>query len=248
MFGCNMSPIVSFQMEEQIERLTNINESVRKTLGTSQARISVLAKEKAELQTELRSIQRTTSVSQVQTAQDESVDDEYFADSDNELNEQYSADDEEDVEDADKTQNAGQKPEEPADLSLKTPPPKPPRLNIELEIEDNHNDSGVKEKEKNGKDDLEEDELIENEEEDKLEHGDWEFVGEMPEKTYKREQSKEERKERREENHTKTKKENKDPNRPRYTKAEMLEVLVERNDLKERVFALEDELKIYKPR
>lgn len=241
-------------MEEQIERLTNINESVRKTLGTSQARISVLAKEKAELQTELRSIQRTTSVSQVQTAQDESVDDEYFPDSDNELNEQYSADDEEDVEDAEKTQNAGQKPEEPADLSLKTPPPKPPRLNIELDVEENghksnHNDSGVKEKEKNGKDDLEEDELIEKKmrKEDELEHGDWEFVGEMPEKTYKREKSKEEQKERREENHTKTKKENKDPNRPRYTKAEMLEVLVERNDLKERVFALEDELKIYKP-
>ncbi|EDO42766.1 predicted protein [Nematostella vectensis] len=41
-------------MEEQIDRLTNINESLRRNLSAKQTRIRMLAKEKAELQAEFK--------------------------------------------------------------------------------------------------------------------------------------------------------------------------------------------------
>lgn len=238
-------------MEEQIQRLTTINESVRKTLGASQARISVLAKEKAELQTELRMLKRTTSVSEVQTGQDENVEEEGFEDSENELEDQNSADEGEEAEE-EKNLNSDQKSEEILDLSNVKPPPKPPRVKIELDAEENgdklnSNESGVGNGDENGKDDLKENEL--NGKDKGEEHeDDWEFVGGKPKTSYSREKSEEQKNERNEDNQSRKEKEKKDPNRPRYTKAEMLEILIERNNLKERVFALEDELKIYKPR
>ena len=251
MCGCNLCTTFIFQMEEQIERLTTINESLRKTLGASQARISVLAKEKAELQTELRSIKRT-KVLQVQTGQDESIEEEGFVDSDNEVQEQISGDEGEEVEEG-KMQNVDERPEEVVDLSKRIPPPKPPRQELELEAEQNggrlnNNENGINGQDKNGRGEHEENELNQNGNDEQHEHDDWEFVGDTPKTAYKREKAKEELKEKRQENQSKVEKDKKDPNRPRYTKAEMLEILAERNNLKERVFALEDELKIYKPR
>ena len=250
--NCNLCLTFLFQMEEQIERLTTINESVRKTLGASQARISGLAKEKAELQTELRSIKRTRSVLQVQTGQDESINEEGSVDSDSEVQERISADEGEDVEE-EKMQNVDERPEEVVDLSKGIPPPKPPRQELELDAErnrdeSNNNENGISDQYKNGRDEHTKNELNKNGNDEQHEHDDWEFVGETPKTAYEREKAKEERKEKREENQNKPEKEKKDPNRPRYTKAEMLEILTERNNLKERVFALEDELKIYKPR
>ena len=143
-------------MEEQIERLTTINESVRKTLGASQARISVLAKEKAELQTELRSIKRTRSVLQVQTGEDESIEEEGFVDSDNEVQEQISADEGEEEEEEGKVQNVDERPEEVVDLSKRIPPPKPPRQKLELDAEQNgdrlnNNENSTSGQDKNGR-------------------------------------------------------------------------------------------------
>ena len=249
MCGFNLCITFLFQMEEQIERLTTINESVRKTLGASQARISVLAKEKAELQTELRSIKRTRSVLQVQTGQDESIEEEGFVDSDNEVQEQISADEGEEVEE-EKMQNVDERPEEVVDLSKRIPPPKPPRPELDAEQNGdrlNNNENGIDGQDKNGRDEHKENEFNQNGDE-QHEHDDWEFVGETPKTAYKREKAKEELKEKRQESQNKAEKDKKDPNRPRYTKAEMLGILTERNNLKERVFALEDELKIYKPR
>ena len=243
-------------MEEQIERLTTINESVRKTLGASQARISILAKEKAELQTELRTFKRTTSVLPVQTVEDEDVEEEGFIDSDNELQEQNSGEEGEEGEEVEegKTTNSDEKTEEIVDLSKGKPPQKPPRMKIETEAEEtgdklNNNENGVSDRDihENGKDELKEKEFNRNGNDEERDDG-WEFVVGPPKTSYKREKSEEERKEKRDENQTRGEKERKDPNRPRYTKAEMLEILIERNNLKERVFALEDELKIYKPR
>lgn len=241
-------------MEEQIDRLTTINESVRKTLGASQARISVLAKEKAELQTELRSLKRTTSVLQVQTGQDEnSIEEEGFTDSDNELQEQHSAEEGVDIEEENALQNTVENTEQIVHLSNENPPPKPPRLKIEPRAEENgdmlnNNGNEVNDGNKNWKDEQRENGLNYNRKGEEQELGDWEIVGETAETTYKKENSEEDQKEKCATNQTGREKDKKlDPNRPRYTKAEMLEVLIERNSLKERVFALQDELKIYKP-
>ena len=242
-------------MEEQIDRLTTINESVRKTLGASQARISVLAKEKAELQTELRSLKRTTSVLQVQTGQDEnSIEEEGFTDSDNDLQEQHSAKEGVDIEEENALQNSVENTEQIVHLSNENPPPKPPRLKIEPRTEENgdmlnNNGNEVNDGNKNRKDEQRENGLNYNRKDEEQDLGDWEIVGETAETTYKKESSEEDQKEKCATNQTGGEKDKKlDPNRPRYTKAEMLEVLIERNNLKERVFALQDELKIYKPR
>lgn len=157
--------------------------------------------------------------------------------------------------DEESVQNSEGNTEDVAALSNRKPPPKPPRLQLEggknadvLNNNENNvenNETKVievaKEKEimveQNGNDEEEED------------HGDWEIVGPVTKTAYNREISRKEHKETRSENQREGRadKENKDPDRPRYTKAEMLEILTERNGLKEKVFALQDELRIYKP-
>ena len=233
-------------MEEQIDRLTTINESVRKSLGASQARISVLAKEKAELQTELRTLKRPATPIQKQAGQEEEIIEEkrVIYNDDNELQEQHdNANETEEVEDEETPQNSFEKTEVIVNLSEANPPPKPPRLKVELEATANHyNGIEGKDEQRKNKSDI-------NGNDEEHEDGDWEFLGEIEKPDYTREKSEEEQKVKAVVNHTRGEMEIKlDPNRPRYTKAEMLEVLIERNNLKERVFALEDELKIYKPR
>ena len=240
-------------MEEQIDRLTTINESVRKSLGASQARISVLAKEKAELQTELRTLKRPATPIQEQAGQEEEITEEEGVthNDDNELQEQQDNTNEtEEVEDEKTPQNSFEKTEVIVNLSEANPPPKPPRLKVELEATENgvefheNHCNGVE-----GKDEQRENKSNGNNNDEEHKHDDWEFLDEIEKPDYKREKSEEERKVKAVGNHTRGEKEIQlDPNRPRYTKAEMLEVLIERNNLKERVFALEDELNIYKPR
>lgn len=278
-------------MEEQIQRLTTINESVRKTLAASQARVNTLAKEKAELQTELRTLSRGTNV--VQGNQLDAVDDADPERANLEQQQQVSNEENgenvygrnhefqqlkrvenaeavgltdratpqleavESVQDVDdrgelqelnikkNAEDEGVENEKGQGTSDKTsqtilkddksevPPPKPPRLQIELDDE------------KGGNDHTEED-SNDNTSIEKDEHADWEFIRVAPKVKSKLEKWTEQ-KEKAESKLTSTMVNIKDPNRPRYTKAEMLEVLIERNNLKERVFALEDELRIYKP-
>lgn len=240
-------------MEEQIDRLTTINESVRKSLGASQARISVLAKEKAELQTELRTLNRPATPIQEQAGQEEEIVEEkgVIYNDDDDLQEQTdNVNETEEVEDEETSQNAFEKTEVIVNLSEANPPPKPPRLKVDLEATENgiefhqNHYNGIE-----GKDEQRENKSDINGNGEEHEDGDWEFLGEIEKPDFKREKSEEEQKVKAVVNHTRGEKEIKlDPNRPRYTKAEMVEVLIERNNLKERVFALEDELKIYKPR
>lgn len=233
-------------MEEQIERLTTINESVRKTLGASKERIHTLAKEKAELQTELRALRRKDETP-LQSDESDAEDIEGFMDS---FSEQQNAEGEEEEEgrvDEETEQNSAGNTGDEVALGKGKPPPKPPRLQLEgVENADvlNNNENNVCNNETKVIEVVkEEDMLVRQNGNDKEEAntGDWEIVGPTSKIMYNREKSQEARKERRAD------KENKDPNRPRYTKAEMLEILTERNNLKERVFALQDELKIYKP-
>ena len=229
-------------MEEQIERLTTINESVRKTLGASKERIHTLAKEKAELQTELRAL-RHKDETPLQSDESDAEDIEGFMDS---FREQQNAEGEEEVDEETEKDSEGNTGDEVV-LGKGKPPPKPPRLQLEgVENADvlNNNENNVCNNDTKVIEGVkEEDMLVRQNGNDKEEDntGDWEIVGPASKITYNREKSQEARKERRAD------KENKDPNRPRYTKAEMLEILTERNNLKERVFALQDELKIYKP-
>lgn len=241
-------------MEEQIERLTTINESVRKTLGASKARIHVLATEKAELQTELRAL-RCKDESPVESdeyeADEEAEDVEGFMESYSEQQEQNSEEEEKEV-DEETVQNSEENGKEVVAISNGKPPPKPPRLQLEVDENAdvlNNNKSNVEDNETTTKVERKENEINvkENGNEEEEANGDWEFVGRPRSTAYNREKSEEERKRKRAENQKRAEKENKDPNRPRYTKAEMLEILTERNKLKERVFALQDELKIYKP-
>lgn len=240
-------------MEEQIERLTTINESVRKTLGASKARIHTLAKEKAELQTELRALRRKDD-SPVESDESEDAEDlEGFMDSYNEQKEQNSEEEEGEEVDEETVQNSEENTEEVVAISNGKPPPKPPRLKVEGEENAdvlNNNESNVGDNETTTKADRKENELNVKQngnDEEEANDADWQIVDRTRTNAYSREKSEEERKEKRVENQKRGEKENKDPNRPRYTKAEMLEILTERNNLKERVFALQDELKIYKP-
>lgn len=244
-------------MEEQIERLTTINESVRKTLGASKARIHTLAKEKAELQTELRAL-RLKDESPVESDESEGAeaeDLEGYMDnySEHEQHEQDSEEEGEEKVDEETVQKSEENNEEVVAISNGKPPPKPPRLKAEAEENAdvlNNNENNVGDNEITTKAGRKENELNVkqngNDEEEANDDG-WEIVGRTRTAAYSREKSEEERKEKRAENQKRAEKENKDPNRPRYTKAEMLEILTERNSLKERVFALQDELKIYKP-
>lgn len=295
-------------MEEQIQRLTTINESVRKTLVASQARVNTLAKEKAELQTELRTLSRGTNVVQLQGNQLDTVDD---ADLERANDEQQQLSTEENGENVygknhelqqlKRTQNgqavdlsdsatpqleavesgqnvddrgglqeltttknaedAGVKNEKGQDTIDKTsqtilkdnksevPPPKPPRLQIELDDEEGGNDFRpsnegrlvIDQDKRHTEEHSNDNTSIERDE-----HADWEFIG-VPPKVKSKVEKSTEQKEKTESKLTSLMVNIKDPNRPRYTKAEMLEILIERNNLKERVFALEDELRIYKP-
>ena len=237
-------------MEEQIERLTTINESVRKTLGASKARIHTLAKEKAELQTELR-VLRHKDETPLQSDESGAEDIEGFMDS---FTEQQDAKGEEEGEGVEETeQNSEGNTEDVVALGNREPPPKPPRLQLEGEenadvLNNNENNVGNNETKiiEGGKDK----EMMVRQngnDEEEANNGDWEIVGRTRKTTYHKEKSQEEQRVRRAGSQRRADKENKDPNRPRYTKAEMLEILTERNNLKERVFALQDELRIYKP-
>ncbi|XP_067032357.1 RILP-like protein 1 [Acropora muricata] len=285
-------------MEEQIQRLTTINESVRKTLVASQARVNTLAKEKAELQTELRTLSRGTNVVQLQGNYLDAVDDADPERANLEQQQQVSTeenvenlygrnhelqqlklvanaeavgltdratpqleaaesgqdmDDRGELQELNTTKNAedegveNEKGQGTSDKTSQTilkddksevPPPKPPRLQIELDDEKGGDDLWpsnegrvVSDQEKRHT----EEDSNDNTSIEKDEHADWEFIRVAPKVKSKLEKW------------TEQKENIKDPNRPRYTKAEMLEVLIERNNLKERVFALEDELRIYKP-
>lgn len=296
-------------MEEQIQRLTTINESVRKTLVASQARVNTLAKEKAELQTELRTLSRGTNVVQLQGNYLDAVDDADPERANLEQQQQVSTEEngenvygrnhelqqlkrvenaeavgltdratpqleavesEQDVDDRGEfqelntTKNAederveNEKGQGTSDKTSQTilkddksevPPPKPPRLQIELDDEKGGNDLWpsnegrvVSDQDKRHT----EEDSNDNTSIEKDEHADWEFIRVAPKVKTKLEKWTEQ-KEKAESKLTSTMMNIKDPNRPRYTKAEMLEVLIERNNLKERVFALEDELRIYKP-
>ena len=233
-------------MEEQIERLTTINESVRKTLGASKERIHTLAKEKAELQTELRALRRKDDTP-LHSDESDAEDIEGFMDS---FSEQQNAEREEEEEgrvDEETEQNSEGNTGDDVALGKGKAPPKPPRLQLEgVENADvlNNNENNVCNNETKAIEDVKEEEMLVRQngnDKEEANTGDWEIVDPTSKTTYNREKSQEARKERRAD------KENKDPNRPRYTKAEMLEILTERNNLKERVFALQDELKIYKP-
>lgn len=233
-------------MEEQIERLTTINESVRKTLGASKERIHTLAKEKAELQTELRALRRKDDTP-LHSDDSDAEDIEGFMDN---FSEQQNAEREEEEEgrvDEETEQNSEGNTGDDEALGKGNPPPKPPRLQLEgVENADvlNNNENNVCNNETKAIEDVKEEEMLVRQngnDKEEANTGDWEIVDPTSKTTYNREKSQEARKERRAD------KENKDPNRPRYTKAEMLEILTERNNLKERVFALQDELKIYKP-
>lgn len=233
-------------MEEQIERLTTINESVRKTLGASKERIHTLAKEKAELQTELRALRRKDDTP-LHSDESDAEDIEGFMDS---FSEQQNAEREEEEEgrvDEETEQNSEGNTGDDEALGKGNPPPKPPRLQLEgVENADvlNNNENNVCNNETKAIEDVKEEEMLVRQngnDKEEANTGDWEIVDPTSKTTYSREKSQVSRKERRAD------KENKDPNRPRYTKAEMLEILTGRNNLKERVFALQDELKIYKP-
>lgn len=298
-----------FQMEEQIQRLTTINESVRKTLVASQARVSTLAKEKAELQTDLRTLSRGTKVVKPEDDQAEAVDHADPGRANDEQQQQLSigenredvygrshelqqlnsvqnreavgvrdhatpqleavengqdVDDRVRLQEVNTTKNAedagvenekGQgKIDKMSQQILKDdesrmPPPKPPRLQTELDDEKGGNDlrprnEGRVVRDQNKRHTEEDSNDIESIRED--EHDDWEFIGVAPKVKSKVEKSTEQ-KENAESKVTSRMVDIKDPNRPRYTKAEMLEILVERNNWKEKVFALEDELRTYKP-
>ena len=294
-------------MEEQIQRLTTINESVRKTLVASQARVNTLAKEKAELQTELRTLSRGTNVVQLQGNYLDAVDDADPERANLEQQQQVSTeenvenvygrnhelqqpkrvenaeavgltdratpqleaaesgqDDRGELQELNTTKNAedegveneiGQGTSDKTSQTIlkddksEVPPPKPPRLQIELDDEKGGNNLWpsnegrvVSDQEKRHT----EEDSNDNTSIEKDEHADWEFIRVAPKVKSKLEKWTEQ-KEKAESKLSSTMVNNKDPNRPRYTKAEMLEVLIERNNLKERVFALEDELRIYKP-
>lgn len=247
-------------VEEQIVRLTNINESVRKTLGASKDRIHDLAKEKAELQTELRAL-RLKAESQAESDEsdmgEEAESVEQFMNSHSqqplENGTENGKDGEDKAEDTMKTFNGNS---ETVEFSTEVPPPKPPRLVIEeggREEEDkcNNNEKGSPHDKMEPKGQVERKEvqvLVKQIGDDEEEIGDneWEFDGRTSKKVQIRETSKEGDTEKKD-SQTRAESGNKDPNRPRYTKTEMLEVLTERNNLKEQVFALQDELKIYKP-
>lgn len=247
-------------VEEQIVRLTNINEGVRKTLGASKDRIHDLAKEKAELQTELRAL-RLKAESQAESDEsdmgEEAESVEQFMNSHSqqplENGTKNGKDGEDKAEDTMKTFNGNS---ETVEFSTEVPPPKPPRLVIEeggREEEDkcNNNEKGGPHDKMEPKGQIERKEvqvLVKQIGDDEEEIGDneWEFVGRTSKEVQIRETSKEGDTEKKD-SQSRAESGNKDPNRPRYTKAEMLEVLTERNNLKEQVFALQDELKIYKP-
>ena len=212
-----------------------------------------MAKEKAELQTELRAL-RLKGEPQTESDENEDADSvEQFMNSCSEQPHKNGAEDSEEEEEVieQKVQNSDGN-SDIVDLSKGKPPPKPPRLKIEEEAEEhvdeyNNNESEVAERKTEVKVERKEDERHVNQngdDEEGASEDDWEIVGRTRKTAYSREKTKDGDKENKD---YQSRVENKDPNRPRYTKAEMLEILIERNNLKEQVFALQDELKIYKP-
>ena len=212
-----------------------------------------MAKEKAELQTELRTL-RLKGEPQTESDDNEDADSvEQFMNSYSEQPHKIGAEDGEEKEEVieEKVKNSDENSEN-VDLINGKPPPKPPRLKIEEEAEEhvdeyNNNESEVVEIKTEVKVERKEDEVHVNQngdDEEGASEDDWEIVGRTRKTAFSREKTKDGDKENKD---NQSRVENKDPNRPRYTKAEMLEILIERNNLKEQVFALQDELKIYKP-
>lgn len=157
-------------MEEQVERLVNINESLRKNMASQQARMNAVAKEKAEYQAELKIIKL-------------------------ELTEQ---DDEESEE---KTGNG-------VGVCIEEELAK-----MDAQFGNDHSEEDVSEVVKRKEDGWD---IIQVSGDDDNQQGS---------KTLER-----------------------DPNRPRYTRAELQEILTERNQLKEECFSLREELSWYKPK
>lgn len=173
-------------MEEQIERLANINESLRKNLAVQQSRMNGLAKEKAEYEAELKILK--LELSEQEEAEYQGLDGERkFSDGD------VGSFIEDDFAKIDVRQNA------------------------ENHAEDLHNGKEVSKRKEDG----------------------WAIIDVA---------GKEKPLDQNENADSSTKTLERDPNRPRYTRAELQEILTERNKLKEEVFSLKEELSWYKPK
>ena len=217
-----------------------------------------MAREKAELQTELRALRlRAEPLAESDEDGDAESVEQFMNSYGKQPLENHGAEDDKEGEAlAEDTVKNSDENSGTVEISTKNPPPKPPRLKVEEEggenvDEYNNNETKVAEDETEPEVQVERKEkevLIKQIVDDKEGTGDdgWEIVGRSSKKVLNGEKSKDGGTEKRE-SQTRAETGNKDPNRPRYTKAEMLEVLTERNKLKEQVFALQDELKIYKP-
>ncbi|KAK3750633.1 hypothetical protein QZH41_012816 [Actinostola sp. cb2023] len=159
-------------MEEQVERLMNINESLRKNLATQQARMNSVAKEKAEYEAELKILK--IDISDELDAERKRSDigvciEEEFA----KMDAQFGQDIEEPGNEVQNGQEIVKRKEDGWDI---------------IQVTGGEDNQGSQ-------------------------------------KTLER-----------------------DPNRPRYTRAELQEILAERNKLKEECFSLREELSWYKPK
>jgi len=157
-----------FQMAEQVERLVNINESLRRNLVTQQSRMTTVAKEKAEYEAELKILKL-------------------------DLNEQGDSERKEsdvgtciEEELAKMDAQFGNEPEDATEKETEVVKRKEDGWDI-IQVSGNDDNEGSKTLER-------------------------------------------------------------DPNRPRYTRAELQEILAERNMLKEECFSLREELSWYKPK
>lgn len=172
-------------MEEQIERLANINESLRKNLAVQQSRMNGLAKEKAEYEAELKILK--LELSEQEEAENQALDgDRKCSDGD-----------------------IGSFIED--DFA---------KMDVQFrQNEDVHNGKEVSKRKEDG----------------------WAIID-----VDERETTIDQNNENTDSSATRTLE--RDPNRPRYTRAELQEILTERNKLKEEVFSLTEELSWYKPK
>lgn len=157
-------------MAEQVERLVNINESLRRNLVAQQSRMTTVAKEKAEYEAELKILKLD-----IQDEQDDLEKKE--GDVDTCIEEELAKMD----------AQFGNEPDDATDKETEVVKRKEDGWDI-IQVSANEDNQGSKTLERL------------------------------------------------------------DPNRPRYTKAELQEILVERNKLKEECFSLREELSWYKPK
>jgi hypothetical protein len=175
-------------MEEQIERLANINESLRKNLAVQQSRMNAVAKEKAEYEAELKILK--LELNEQDEAEYRGLDGERKC-SDGEVG-NFIEDDFAKMDAQFAGQNAEKREEKGNDLQ---------------------NGQRVTKRKEDG----------------------WEIIQVAGN-------------EKKDEKAESLRTLERDPNRPRYTRAELQEILTERNKLKEEVFSLREELSWYKPK